>query len=119
MYSVTHPNDRQTSFQPWILPKRGFDSELRLSQKNYSSLVAARMSTMEVDSPDDEKQSTCYQRLKLKGRIATEKMLLKTFHDLQSTFNTSNPSLMETTNAAAAEHQVKLDALVSERDALP
>ncbi|GFU95952.1 uncharacterized protein TNCV_253031 [Trichonephila clavipes] len=64
-------------------------------------------------------QSPCYQRLKLKGRIATEKMLLKTFHDLKSTFHTSNPSLMETTNAAATEHQMKLDALVSERDSLP
>ncbi|GFW73110.1 hypothetical protein TNCV_832291 [Trichonephila clavipes] len=74
---------------------------------------------MEVDSPDDENHSPCYQRLKLKGRIATVKMHLKTFHDLQATFNTSNPSLMETTSAAAAEHQVKLDALVSERDSLP
>ncbi|GFX85341.1 PRE_C2HC domain-containing protein [Trichonephila clavipes] len=74
---------------------------------------------MEVDSPDDENHSPCYQRLKLKGRIATVKMRLKTFHDLQATFNTSNPSLMETTSAAAAEHQVKLDALVSERDSLP
>ncbi|GFU29158.1 uncharacterized protein TNCV_4837491 [Trichonephila clavipes] len=46
-------------------------------------------------------------------------MRLKTFHDLQATFNTSNPSLMETTSAAAAEQQVKLDALVSERDSLP
>ncbi|GFU76545.1 hypothetical protein TNCV_1940331 [Trichonephila clavipes] len=77
------------------------------------------MSTMDVDPPDAESQSPCYQRLKLKGRIATEKMLLKTFHDLKSTFHTSNPSLMETTNAAATEHQVKLDALVSERDSLP
>ncbi|GFV10971.1 nucleic-acid-binding protein from transposon X-element [Trichonephila clavipes] len=75
---------------------------------------------MEVDSPDDdENHSPCYQRLKLKGRIATVKMRLKTFHELQATFNTSNPSLMETTSAAAAEHQVKLDALVSERDSLP
>ncbi|GFU51334.1 hypothetical protein TNCV_2941201 [Trichonephila clavipes] len=64
------------------------------------------MSTMDVDPPDAESQSPCYQRLKLKGRIATEKMLLKTFHDLKSTFHTSNPSLMETTNAAATEHQV-------------
>ncbi|GFW59328.1 uncharacterized protein TNCV_2910731 [Trichonephila clavipes] len=50
-------------------------------------------------------------RLKLKGKIATVQMRLKTFHDLQATFNTSNPSLMETTSAAAAEQQVKLDAL--------
>ncbi|GFV84524.1 uncharacterized protein TNCV_2481381 [Trichonephila clavipes] len=81
--------------------------------------VAARLTTMEVDSPDDENHSPCYQRLKLKGRIATVKMRLKTFHELQATFNTSNPSLMETTSAAAEEHQVKLDALVSERDSLP
>ncbi|GFS65509.1 uncharacterized protein TNCV_2468971 [Trichonephila clavipes] len=75
---------------------------------------------MEVDSPDDDENlSPCYQRLKLKGKIATVQMRLKTFHDLQATFNTSNPSLMETTNAAAAEQQVKLDALVSERDSLP
>ncbi|GFU05101.1 hypothetical protein TNCV_574531 [Trichonephila clavipes] len=75
---------------------------------------------MEVDSPDDdENHSPCYQRLKLKGKIATVQMRLKTFHDLQATFNTSNPSLMETTSAAAAEQQVKLDALVSERDSLP
>ncbi|GFX43507.1 nucleic-acid-binding protein from transposon X-element [Trichonephila clavipes] len=81
--------------------------------------VAARLSTMEVDSPDDdENHSPCYQRLKLKGKIATVQMRLKTFHDLQATFNTSNPSLMETTSAAAAEQQVKLDALVSERDSL-
>ncbi|GFX16828.1 uncharacterized protein TNCV_2518061 [Trichonephila clavipes] len=74
--------------------------------------VAARLSTMEVDSPDDdENHSPCYQRLKLKGKIATVQMRLKTFHDLQATFNTSNPSLMETTSAAAAEQQVKLDAL--------
>ncbi|GFU03882.1 nucleic-acid-binding protein from transposon X-element [Trichonephila clavipes] len=66
---------------------------------------------MEVDSPDDENHSPCYQRLKLKGRIATVKMRLKTFHELQATFNTSNPSLMVTTSAAAEEHQVKLDAL--------
>ncbi|GFU49922.1 PRE_C2HC domain-containing protein [Trichonephila clavipes] len=67
---------------------------------------------MEVDSPDDdENHSPCYQRLKLKGKIATVQMRLKTFHDLQATFNTSNPSLMETTSAAAAEQQVKLDAL--------
>ncbi|GFU85484.1 hypothetical protein TNCV_3075041 [Trichonephila clavipes] len=59
---------------------------------------------MEVDSPDDdENHSPCYQRLKLKGKIATVQMRLKTFHDLQATFNTSNPSLMETTSAAAAE----------------
>ncbi|GFW96603.1 uncharacterized protein TNCV_2846601 [Trichonephila clavipes] len=82
--------------------------------------VAARLSTMEVDSPDDdENHSPCYQRLKLKGKIATAQMRLKTFHDLQATFNASNPSLMETTSAAAAEQQVKLDALVSERDSLP
>ncbi|GFU87145.1 hypothetical protein TNCV_4067001 [Trichonephila clavipes] len=75
---------------------------------------------MEVDSPDDdENHSPCYQRLKLKGKIATAQMRLKTFHDLQATFNASNPSLMETTSAAAAEQQVKLDALVSERDSLP
>ncbi|GFV91749.1 uncharacterized protein TNCV_4763141 [Trichonephila clavipes] len=59
---------------------------------------------MEVDLPDDdENHSPCYQRLKLKGKIATVQMRLKTFHDLQATFNTSNPSLMETTSAAAAE----------------
>ncbi|GFV75160.1 nucleic-acid-binding protein from transposon X-element [Trichonephila clavipes] len=58
-------------------------------------------------------------RLKLKGKIATVKMRLKTFHELQATFNTSNPSRMETTSAAAAEQQAKLDALVSERDSLP
>ncbi|GFU76548.1 hypothetical protein TNCV_1940361 [Trichonephila clavipes] len=77
------------------------------------------MSTMDVDPPDAESHSPCYQRLKLKGRIATEKMRLKMFQDLKSTFHTSNPSLTETTNAAATEHQVKLDALVSERDSLP
>ncbi|GFX33173.1 uncharacterized protein TNCV_2353421 [Trichonephila clavipes] len=52
----------------------------------------------------------------LRSRIATEKLLLKTYQDLNSKFNTSNPSLMETTNTAAAEHQLKL---VSERDSLP
>ncbi|GFX71782.1 hypothetical protein TNCV_2010191 [Trichonephila clavipes] len=42
--------------------------------------VAARLSTMEVDSPDDdENHSPCYQRLKLKGKIATVKMRLKNF----------------------------------------
>ncbi|GFU86487.1 hypothetical protein TNCV_402611 [Trichonephila clavipes] len=40
-------------------------------------------------------------------------MRLKMFQDLKSTFHTSNPSLTETTNAAATEHQVKLDALVN------
>ncbi|GFX81755.1 uncharacterized protein TNCV_317591 [Trichonephila clavipes] len=77
------------------------------------------MSTMDVDPTDDENQSSCFQRLKFKSRIATEKMLLKTYQDLNSKFHTSNPSLMETTNAAAAEHQLKLYALVSERDSLP
>ncbi|GFS75339.1 hypothetical protein TNCV_3578041 [Trichonephila clavipes] len=49
--------------------------------------------------------------LNSRGKIATVQMRLKTFHDLQATFNTSNPSLMETTSAAAAGQQVKLDAL--------
>ncbi|GFV01414.1 nucleic-acid-binding protein from transposon X-element [Trichonephila clavipes] len=57
--------------------------------------------------------------LNSRGKLLPFKMRLKTFHDLQATFNTSNPSLMETTSAAAAEQQVKLDALVSERDSLP
>ncbi|GFU65005.1 hypothetical protein TNCV_2852071 [Trichonephila clavipes] len=77
------------------------------------------MSTMDVDPTDDENQSPCFKRRMLRSRIATEKMLLKTYQDLKSKFNTSNPSLMETTNTAAAEHQLKLDALVSERDSLP
>ncbi|GFX26214.1 nucleic-acid-binding protein from transposon X-element [Trichonephila clavipes] len=77
------------------------------------------MSTMNVDPTDDENQSPCFKRRMIKSRIATEMMLLKTYQELNSKFNTSNPSLMETTNTATAEHQLKLDALVSERDSLP
>ncbi|GFW01810.1 hypothetical protein TNCV_60621 [Trichonephila clavipes] len=61
------------------------------------------MSPLDVDPTDDENQSPCFQRRMLRRRIATEKMLLKTYQELNSKFNTSNPSLMETPNTAAAE----------------
>ncbi|GFW53065.1 uncharacterized protein TNCV_131301 [Trichonephila clavipes] len=77
------------------------------------------MSTMDVDPSDDEIQSPCFQRLKINRKIETEKMLLKTYQELNSKFHTSNPSLVKTTNTAAADRKLKLDALVSKRDSLP
>ncbi|GFS68801.1 uncharacterized protein TNCV_408931 [Trichonephila clavipes] len=70
----------------------------------------AEMSTMDVDPPP------CFQRFKINRKIETEKMLLKTYPELNSKFHTSNPSLVKT---AAADRKLKLDALVSERDSLP
>ncbi|GFT76210.1 hypothetical protein TNCV_1227771 [Trichonephila clavipes] len=40
-------------------------------------------------------------------------MLLKTYQDLNAKFHTSNPSLEMTTNTAAAERQMNLNALVN------
>ncbi|GFU84137.1 uncharacterized protein TNCV_4504361 [Trichonephila clavipes] len=76
------------------------------------------MSNMDVD-PLDKNQSPCFQRLQFMRRIETERMLLKTFQELHLKFHISIPSLTETTISASAEHQSKLDALVSERDSLP
>ncbi|GFV07562.1 uncharacterized protein TNCV_4940681 [Trichonephila clavipes] len=70
-------------------------------------------------NPLDENQSPCFQRFQLLRRIETERMPVKTFQDLYSKFHISNPSLTETTNSALAEHQLKLDTLVSERNSLP
>ncbi|GFV38751.1 hypothetical protein TNCV_4364761 [Trichonephila clavipes] len=52
-------------------------------------------------------------------KIEIEKMTLKTFKELHQKYHNSDPSLAETTFDAADEHQLKLDALVSERDSLP
>ncbi|GFW89556.1 hypothetical protein TNCV_1515071 [Trichonephila clavipes] len=79
----------------------------------------ARMSTMDVDPSDDEMQSPCFRRLKINRKIETDTMLLKTYQELNSKFHTSNPSLVKTTNTAAADRKANLDALVSERDSLP
>ncbi|GFX55773.1 nucleic-acid-binding protein from transposon X-element [Trichonephila clavipes] len=79
----------------------------------------AMMSNMDVDPSDDEMQSPCFRRLKINRKIDTDLMLLKTYQELNSKFHTSNPSLVMTTNTAAADRKAKLDALVSERDSLP
>ncbi|GFV33305.1 uncharacterized protein TNCV_1498261 [Trichonephila clavipes] len=79
----------------------------------------AMMSTMDVDPSDDEMQSPYFRRLKINRKIDTDMMLLKTYQELNSKFHTSNPSLVMTTNTAAADRKAKLDALVSERDSLP
>ncbi|GFW83902.1 nucleic-acid-binding protein from transposon X-element [Trichonephila clavipes] len=79
----------------------------------------AETSTMDVDPTVDDNQPPCFQRFKINRKIETEKMLLKTYQELNSKFHTSNPSLVKTTNTAAADRKLKLDALVSERDSLP
>ncbi|GFS48781.1 uncharacterized protein TNCV_1393341 [Trichonephila clavipes] len=79
----------------------------------------AMIPKMDVDPPDDELQSPCFRRLKLNRKIETDTMLLKTYQELNAKFHTSNPSLEMTTNTAAAERQMNLNALVSERDSLP
>ncbi|GFX15116.1 hypothetical protein TNCV_2480301 [Trichonephila clavipes] len=78
----------------------------------------AKISKMEVD-PSDKNQSPCFQRHQILKKIEIEKMTLKTFKELHQKYQNSDPSLTETTNDAAVEHQLKLDALVSERDSLP
>ncbi|GFU26465.1 uncharacterized protein TNCV_4287051 [Trichonephila clavipes] len=78
----------------------------------------AKISKMEVD-PSDKNQSPCFQRHQILKKIEIEKMTLKTFKELHQKYHNSDPSLAETTIDAADEHQLKLDALVSERDSLP
>ncbi|GFT35350.1 hypothetical protein TNCV_274761 [Trichonephila clavipes] len=65
---------------------------------------------MEVD-PSDKNQSPCFQRHQILKKIEIEKMTLKTFKELHEKYQNSDPSLAETTNDAADEHQLKLDAL--------
>ncbi|GFX28881.1 hypothetical protein TNCV_4251201 [Trichonephila clavipes] len=67
---------------------------------------------MEVD-PSDKNQSPCFQRHQILKKIEIEKMTLKTFKELHQKYQNSDPSLAETTNDAADEHQLKLDALVN------
>ncbi|GFW49477.1 uncharacterized protein TNCV_3059841 [Trichonephila clavipes] len=79
----------------------------------------AMLPKMDVDPSDDELQSPCFRRLKLNRKIETDMMLLKTYQELNAKYHTSDPRLVMTTNTAAADRQVNLNALVSERDSLP
>ncbi|GFW87049.1 hypothetical protein TNCV_1922751 [Trichonephila clavipes] len=79
----------------------------------------AMIPKMDVDPSDDELQSPCFRRLKINRKIETDMMLLKTYQELNAKYHTSNPSLVMTTNTAAADRQMNLNALVSERDSLP
>ncbi|GFV68067.1 hypothetical protein TNCV_1873491 [Trichonephila clavipes] len=74
----------------------------------------AMMPKMDVDPSDDELQSPCFRRIKLNRKIETDMMLLKTYQELNAKFHSSNPSLEMTTNTAAAERQMNLNALVME-----
>ncbi|GFV12201.1 nucleic-acid-binding protein from transposon X-element [Trichonephila clavipes] len=79
----------------------------------------AMIPKMDVDPSDDELQSPCFRRLKINRKIETDMMLLKTYQELNAKYHTSNPSLVMTTNTAAADRQMNLNALVSERGSLP
>ncbi|GFW54235.1 hypothetical protein TNCV_1560131 [Trichonephila clavipes] len=79
----------------------------------------AMIPKMDVDPSNDELQSPCFRRLKLNRKIKTDMMLLKTYQELNAKHHTSDPSLVMITNTAAADRQVNLNALVSERDSLP
>ncbi|GFV89593.1 hypothetical protein TNCV_994251 [Trichonephila clavipes] len=70
----------------------------------------AKISKMEVD-PSDKNQSPCFQRHQILKKIELEKMTLKTFRSFTKNIQNSDPSLAETTNDAADEHQLKLDTL--------
>ncbi|GFX44636.1 hypothetical protein TNCV_2661521 [Trichonephila clavipes] len=78
----------------------------------------AKNSNMDIDPPD-KNQTPCFQRHQILKKMEIERMILKTFKELHQKFHNSDPSLSETTIDAADEHQLKLDALVSERDSLP
>ncbi|GFT51154.1 uncharacterized protein TNCV_4817521 [Trichonephila clavipes] len=79
----------------------------------------AMMPNMDVDTSDEEMQSPYFRRLEINRKIETDMMLLKTYQELNAKYHTSDPSLVKTTNTAAADRQVNLNALVSERDSLP
>ncbi|GFT98959.1 hypothetical protein TNCV_3793481 [Trichonephila clavipes] len=66
----------------------------------------AMMSNMDVDPSDDEMQSPSFRRLKINRKIETDMMLLKTYQELNAKYHTSNPSLVMTTNTAAADLEV-------------
>ncbi|GFT88383.1 hypothetical protein TNCV_1294141 [Trichonephila clavipes] len=99
--------------------KEGKKNQIRIKTVVMSILEElAKISNMEVN-PTDKNQSPCFQRHQILKKIETERMILKTFKELHQKYHNSDPSLTETTIDAADEHQLKLDALVSERDSLP
>ncbi|GFV89594.1 hypothetical protein TNCV_994261 [Trichonephila clavipes] len=95
------------------------DFDLELDDQVVMSILEklAKISKMEVD-PSDKNQSPCFQRHQILKKIEIEDDS-QNVQELHQKYQNSDPSLAETTNDAADEHQLKLDALVSERDSLP